>query len=135
MPCMPPELLTADKRPSGRLVAIVEANAQIQAIAAADGIPVIDLYHLSHDAAAGLTVGGVQISNPYAPDYFHPNTIAQGILGNAVVHSLHIAYNAPLQPLRLSDQEILAEVGMVAAATRPRSYFDVSPYILFEDAP
>jgi len=115
--------------------AIVQANSQIQAIAAADGIPVVDLYHLSQDAAAGLTVGGVQIANPYAPDYFHPNTISQGIIGNTILDALHVAYHTPVQPLRLSDQEILAEVGIAAATTQPRTYFDVSPYVVFDHAP
>jgi lysophospholipase L1-like esterase len=114
--------------------AIVQANARIQAIATADGIPVVDLYHLSHDAAAGLTVGG-HIANPYAPDFFHPNTIAQGIIGNSMLEALHVAYHTPLQPLRLSDQEILAEVGIAAATSHPRSYFDVSPYVVFDHAP
>jgi lysophospholipase L1-like esterase len=115
--------------------AIVQANSQIQAIATADGIPVVDLFHLSQAAAAGLTVGGVEITNPYAPDFFHPNTVAQGILGNAMLESLHVAYHTPLQPLRMSDQEILAEVGIAAATNHPRTYFDVSPYVLFDHAP
>jgi hypothetical protein len=48
-----------------------------------------------------------------------------------VVEALHTGYRVPEQPLRLSDQEILARAGRSGPHPHPRTYFDVSPYVLF----
>jgi hypothetical protein len=77
-------------------------------------------------------VGGVAITDAYAPDFFHPGTVAQGVLGNTVLEALHVGYCVPLRPLRLSDQEILADAGLTPAADRPPTYFDVRPFVLFQ---
>jgi lysophospholipase L1-like esterase len=114
--------------------AITQANQRIEAFAAAGDIPVVDLFGLSRRVTTAFTVGGVVVTNPYAPDFFHPNTVVQGIFGNTVLEALHGAYHVPLQPLRLSDQDILAEAGLTPPRNRPRTYFDVSPYVLLDPA-
>src|SRR5262249_14755404 len=99
----------------------------------ARGVPVVDLFGLTRRAASPVILGGVTVEDLYAPDYFHPNTVAQGILADAVVEALHTGYRVPEQPLRLSDQEILAEAGLSGPRPHPRTYFDVSPYVLFAE--
>jgi lysophospholipase L1-like esterase len=65
--------------------AIAAANVQIEDFAAAQGMPVIDLAGLGRLAEAPLVVGGVPVPDFYAPDGFHPGTVPQGLLGNAVL--------------------------------------------------
>jgi lysophospholipase L1-like esterase len=113
------------------VTAITQANERIEALAAADGIPVVDLFGLSRRIATPFTVGGVSVTDPYAPDFFHPDTVAQGILGNTVLAALHEGYRVPLWPLRLSDQELLAGAGLTPVRNRPRTYFDVTSFVHF----
>jgi lysophospholipase L1-like esterase len=49
--------------------AITQANGQIEALAQHREIPVVDLFAFTRRAAAPLNVGGVQITNPYSPDF------------------------------------------------------------------
>jgi hypothetical protein len=56
----------------------------------------------------------------------------QGLLANAVLEALDQAYGFPIQALRLSDQRILANAGIDALPAR--SYFDVSPFVIFQEA-
>jgi lysophospholipase L1-like esterase len=114
------------------VVTVTQANERLEALAEAGHIPVVDLFGLSRRITTPFTVGRVSITNPYAPDFFHPNRVAQGVLGNTVLEALHEGYRVPLRPLRLSDQEILAEAGLVPAYNRPRTYFDVRPFVLFQ---
>jgi lysophospholipase L1-like esterase len=107
------------------------ANQQIEALAAARHIPLIDLHGLTELDDAPFEVGGVTIDDVYSPDYFHPNTLGQGLIGNTVLEALHVAYNVPRQPLRLSDQEILVLAGITAPRERPQTYFDVGAYVFF----
>jgi lysophospholipase L1-like esterase len=116
-------------------VAIAQANQQIGALAGEKGVPLIDLFGLTELGKAPFTVGGVAITDPYSPDHFHPDTVGQAILGNAVLEALHEGYHVPLQPLRLSDQEVLAEAGIDPGRHRPRTYFDVTPYVLVAEEP
>jgi lysophospholipase L1-like esterase len=116
-------------------VAIAEANQEIGALAGERGVPLIDLFGLTELGRAPFTVGGVAITDPYSPDHFHPNTVGQAILGNAVLEALHDGYHVPLQPLRLSDQEVLAEAGIDPGRDHPRTYFEVSPYVFFAEEP
>src|SRR5262249_45677865 len=113
--------------------AVSAANVRIESLAEARHVPVVDLFGLTQVAVGPLTFGGVPQDEALAPDYFHPDTVGQGILGNTVLEALHAGYHTPFQPLRLSDQEILALAGIDPARTRPRTYFDVSPYAAIED--
>jgi lysophospholipase L1-like esterase len=116
------------------VAATTRANRRIEAFAAHHDIPVVDLFGLSRRITTPFTVGGARVTNPYSPDFFHPNTIAQGILGNSVLEALHVGYHVPLQPLRLSDQELLTEAGITPPRSHPSTYFDVSPFVIFDEA-
>ena len=64
--------------------AVVSANQQIQALAAARGIPVLDLFRLSDLSLSPLQLGGVTVPSDklFTPDQFHPGTILQGLLAD-----------------------------------------------------
>jgi lysophospholipase L1-like esterase len=87
--------------------ATTQANDEIEAFAAGHGIPVIDLFGMGQVIAAApaspVSVGGVKVSNLYAPDYFHPNTVAQGLLADAILEALGDTYNPRLERFRLTD--------------------------------
>jgi lysophospholipase L1-like esterase len=109
------------------------ANNEIQLFAAEHHIPVIDLFGLGQIPVEApthpITVGGQQVSNLYSPDFFHPNTVAQGLLGDTVLEALATAYDPGLVRFLLTDQQILDDAQI---AHRPgHSYFDVSPYVIF----
>ena len=89
---------------------------------------VIDLAGLGRLAEAPLVVGGVQVPNFYAPDGFHPATVPQGLLGNAVLEAFAAAYDPRIARFRLTDQQLLDEAGI--AHGPGHSYFDVCPYVL-----
>jgi lysophospholipase L1-like esterase len=108
--------------------AISAANVGIEGFAAAEGVPVIDLAGLGRLAEAPLAVGGVAVPDFYAPDGFHPATVAQGLLGNAVLEAFAGAYDPRIARFRLTDQRLLDEAGIAHAPGH--SYFDVSPYVI-----
>jgi lysophospholipase L1-like esterase len=110
--------------------AVVAANQQIASLAASLSIPVVDLYDMGKLAAGPLTIGGQQVTNLYAPDGFHPGTVLQGLLGNAILEAAHDAYGLNAAGLMLSDQDILG----ASANPAKRSYFDVSGYVLYKQA-
>jgi lysophospholipase L1-like esterase len=113
--------------------ALTLANQQIESFAAAHAIPVVDSYRLTALAVNPPTVGGVQITNLFAPDYFHPNTIAQGIVANTILDALHEGYDVNVYRLRLTDQEILTEANI---AHRPGyTFFDVTPFVIANQEP
>ncbi len=112
--------------------AIAAANVQIEVFAAAEGMPVIDLAGLGRLAEAPLVVGGVPVPDFYAPDGFHPATVPQGLLGNAVLEAF-AAYDPRIAHFRLTDQQLLDEAGIPHGPGH--SYFDVSPYVLLPDRP
>ncbi len=111
------------------------ANQAIAQIAAANHIPLIDLYGLSQLTRNPLTIGGVTLSplELFTPDLFHPGTVMQGLLANTFLEALQRGYGADFSSLRLSDQEILdlAHVDHGAGAT----YFDVSNFVVANPAP
>ena len=94
-------------------------------------MPVIDLAGLGRLAEAPLVVGGAQVPDFYAPDGFHPATVPQGLLGNAVLEAFAAAYDPSIARFRLTDQQLLDEAGIPHAPGH--SYFDVSPYVLLPD--
>jgi lysophospholipase L1-like esterase len=104
------------------------ANQQIEAFAASRGIPVIDLFGLGHQS---LTVAGVQITNPYAPDGFHPGTIAQGVLADTILEALGDAYDPSLERFQLTEQQLLDDAPTPIPHDPGHTFFDVSPFVLF----
>jgi hypothetical protein len=130
---IPPALLPAVLQ--NITAATEQANAEIQSFAAGHHIPVIDLFGLGHVVADApthpVTVGGEQVSDLYSPDFFHPNTVGQGLLGDAAVEALATAYNPGLDRFRLTDQQILDDAHIAHAPGH--SFFDVSPFVLFSE--
>ena len=96
-------------------------------------MPVIDLAGLGRLAEAPLVVGGVPVPDFYAPDGYHPATVPQGLLGNAVLEAFAGAYDPRIARFRLTDQQLLDEAGIAHAPGH--SYFDVSPYVLLPGYP
>jgi hypothetical protein len=95
-------------------------------------VPVIDLAGLGRLAEAPLVVGGVPVPDFYAPDGFHPATVPQGLLGNAVLEAFAAAYDPRIARFRLTDQQLLDEAGIPHGPGH--SYFDVRPYVLLPDS-
>jgi len=113
--------------------AITLANEQIAAFAAAHDLPLVDTFDLTHLLNRPVNLGGVTITNLYSPDFFHPNTVGQALLGNTILEAFHEGYDLNVRSLRLSDQQILNEARV--AHHRGRSYFDVKPFVVStEDA-
>ena len=92
------------------------------------GGPVAGLTHILNQP---LAYGGTTVTNLYSPDYFHPNTVGQGILADTVLDALHDGYALNVHHLRLSDQQVLDEAHI--ATRRGRGYFDVKPFVIFTE--
>jgi lysophospholipase L1-like esterase len=105
-----------------------QANREVERFAAERGIPVIDMFKLGGLGKSPVTVGGVQVTNLYAPDFFHPNTVGQGLLADAVLEALGDAYNPRIERFSLTDQQILDNAHIPHA--RGSSHFDVSPFVI-----
>jgi lysophospholipase L1-like esterase len=108
----------------------LSANQQIASLGAARHLPVIDMFGSSHLTQSPITLGHVTVNNLYALDGFHPNTIAQGLLANTILESLEHAYDAPVDHLQLSDQQILTEAGI--AHPPGHTYFEVDSFVIFD---
>jgi lysophospholipase L1-like esterase len=110
--------------------AITLANRQIEAFASCRGIPVIDLFGLSHLAEQPLTLAGVQVDHFYAPDGLHPGSIPQGILADAILEGLGGAYQPSLERFQLTEQQLLDNAAPPIAHPPGYTFFDVSPFVL-----
>jgi lysophospholipase L1-like esterase len=114
--------------------ATVQANNVIESFAAHHGIPVVDMYGLGQLGANAATtpviVGGHSFTNLYAPDSFHPSTVGQGLLANAVLEALAAPDSPRLERFSLSDQQILTNANIPHG--EGRTYFDVDPYVLYQ---
>ncbi len=127
--------------------AAAQFNAEVKAIGAERGFPVLDLFGL-FDAVKGpiedpcdtFTLAGVDLwlgsytsdpspTNAFVSDWFHPGTVIQGIMANMFIEALNRGYDMDI-PL-FSDQEILATAG-IEPGTPPgvTTHFDVSPYVI-----
>ena len=109
--------------------AIALANQQIDAVAAAYQVPVIDLFDLSHLTRTPLTLGGTQVTRFLAPDAWHPGTVTQGLIANAFLAALNTGYGTDISRLPLSDQDILTAAGIAHAPGT--TYFDVSRLVIW----
>jgi lysophospholipase L1-like esterase len=112
------------------------ANQRIEALAAGQQIPVIDMFRAS-DVAAHITLpvsfGGGQVDGVFAPDGYHPNTVVQGLLANGVLQALQIGYGVNIAGLPFSDQEILTEAGI--PHDPGQTYLNVNSLILYSAPP
>jgi len=109
-------------------------NQQILALATQYHFPVVDLYAMAERSLAPLTVGGVKMvesggdlgKDEFLSDGFHPGTVVQGLMANAVLMADHLAYHDPVT--YLTDQYILTEAAV--SHSNSTSFFDVSPYVI-----
>jgi lysophospholipase L1-like esterase len=111
--------------------ATMQANQQIEAFAASQGIRVIDLFGLGHLADQPLILAGVQVQvdKLYAPDHFHPGSVPQGILANTILEALGDAYDPSLERLTLTEEQILDNAAPPIAHQPGDTFFDVSPFV------
>jgi lysophospholipase L1-like esterase len=110
--------------------ATVLANQQIEAFALSQGIPVIDLFGMGRGFQSSLTLAGVPITNLYAPDGFHPGTIAQGLLADTILEALGDAGNPSLERFQLTEQQLLDDAPTPIPHDPGHTFFDVSPFVL-----
>src|SRR5579884_3013872 len=98
-----------------RLVADLtrKINGQLLALARQAGVPVVDLFSLTEVPSRGpVLIGGRDVANRlYGPDGYHPSTLGQGLLANAVLEALHRGYGRDVSALRLRDNELLQAQG------------------------
>lgn len=100
-------------------------NARLQAVAAARGVPVVNLFHAwAQMLASPPTVYGHAVSNaigsPYAGrlwmDDIHPNQLGQQILANLFIQEMNKQWGLSIRLVQLPEPSALLTVGMVAAA-------------------
>lgn len=111
---------------------IRDANAQVNAYALSQGIPVIDLFGLYEmlaqvSTATPFELGGRTFNRGFHPSYDEqPQSWGQGLIANIVATAYNEAYGMSL-PL-LSDQQIVANAGYVP--NDEITYYDVSRFVL-----
>jgi hypothetical protein len=117
------------------MTVVTEAlNQQILALATEHHFPVIDLFAMAERSLTPLTVGGVKMveaggdsgKDEFLSDGFHPGTVVQGLMGNAILMADHLAYHDPVT--YMSDQSILTAAAV--SHNSSTTFFDVSPYVI-----
>ena len=120
---------------------VVQAlNADIIALAKAHGFPVVDLYGMANLANNPPKVAGIQFldaggktgNDLFLSDGFHPGTVVQGMLANAVLQADAVAYHDTVSPI--SDQTILTRAGLTPKGASP-TFFNASPYVIYTPLP
>jgi lysophospholipase L1-like esterase len=117
------------------------ANQQIADVAKSHHVPLLDLYGLTDLTQRPLTLAGVTLTptafptpNPFfAADFFHPDTVMQGLLANLILDAEQQAYGLDVSKLRLSDQEIVSQAGYQGIG--PASYLNLGGYLDFTPSP
>ena len=110
--------------------AIIDTNAQIDALALQNGMPVLDLFDLIDDVGTQpLTLAGVttQVADLYPADGFHPSALLHGLTADMFIDAAEQGYGTMLDPL--SDQQIVANAGLTPLTAGP-TFFDVSPFVI-----
>jgi hypothetical protein len=123
--------------------AVEYANVLLLQLAAANGIPVVDVHALlaAGDGSLPLALGGIAIqagapggtrdpTSFFLPDGAHADTLVQGIFANAIIAAANAAYGTDLTPL--GDAEILANAGLVPANGWDGFDFDASVFVVPE---
>ena len=143
----PGTLLSAGLPPNAVVDEAVDLLIQQQrAEALARGLPFFDYQALLEDFP-DLSVGGLGLleglpdagtRDPrywFLPDGIHPDTIASGLVANAMLTALNGAYEAGLTPF--DDAEILGFAGLTPDASWDGVSVDVSEYVTLPepDAP
>jgi lysophospholipase L1-like esterase len=114
---------------------IQSVNAQIISLAAAHHFPVVDFFGIGNltptlTNLAGVTMinaGGTGGNDLYLSDGFHPGTVMQGIIANAVLQADHVAYGDSVTPI--SEQQSATWAGLTP--NKSTTFFNVSPYVFY----
>ena len=116
---------------------VVEAiNAQIIALATKEGFPVVDMFSFSNQITSQTTFAGVSMkdiggdvgNDMFLSDNFHPGTVLQGLLANAILLADSEAYGDSVLPL--SDQTIAENAGLTPKGISP-TYYNVAPEVIY----
>ena len=136
-PGVTPEFHTSNPNATQRAAVdtVIEAlNQEILALAKEHHFPVVDMYSIANRSLTSLTVGGVKMTDAggtsgkdeFLSDGFHPGTVVQGLMANAILMADNLGYHDPVT--YLTDQYMLTEAGVTHSNTT--SYFNVSPYVI-----
>jgi hypothetical protein len=115
-------------------------NHRIIDLAASYHLPVVDLQSLTNLVQTPRTVAGITLLstcgnssvNMFLSDGFHPGTIINGILANAVLYANNLAYNDPVT--YISDQSIGTSAGLTPSGSSP-SFYNVAPLVINNPVP
>ncbi len=117
------------------VTAVTEAvNKQIIALSLSHHFPLIDMFTAANRSQSPLSIGGVNMidsggtngKDDFLSDGFHPGTVIQGLMANAILKADALAFHDSVTPL--SDQTILTNAGVTH--TGPTTYFDVSSFVI-----
>ena len=135
-PGVTPEFHTSNPNATQRTAVDTVIQALDQDSGARQGAPlsVVDMYSIANRSLTSLTVGGVKMTDAggtsgkdeFLSDGFHPGTVVQGLMANAILMADNIGYHDPVT--YLTDQYMLTEAGVTHSNTT--SYFNVSPYVI-----
>ena len=79
---------------------------------------------------AGVTMidaGGTSGKDLFLSDGFHPGTVVQGVIANAVLQADHVAYGDSVTPI--SEQQIAKWAGLTP--NKSTTFINVSPYVIY----
>jgi lysophospholipase L1-like esterase len=107
-------------------------NTQLVALARVHRVPVVDLTAMNQLASSGgLRIGGLDVGgHMFGADGFHPSTLGQGLLHNAILAALQRGYGLDVSALCLSDNDLLAAQGLPPGR---EGFLDVRPFVLFPE--
>jgi lysophospholipase L1-like esterase len=123
------------------VTAVVSAiNQRIINLANSHHMPVVNLQPLTNllqfpPTVAGVTLlpaGGQGGQNMFLSDGFHPGTVINGLLANAILLANHVAYNDPVT--YVSDQTIVTRAGLTPSGPSP-TFYNVAPFVIFNPVP
>ncbi len=118
---------------------VIEAvNAQIIALGAQYGFPVVDLFGLANLATQPLTIAGLKMTDAggdsgkdeFLSDGFHPGTVLQGLVANTILQADYVAYGDTVTAL--SEQTIAESAGLTP--NKKTTYYDIDPYVIYTAA-
>jgi lysophospholipase L1-like esterase len=124
-----------------RVATVFDAlNQQIVELAAQYGSPVVDLNAMAGMLSGGGSVAGIPMlysggttgNHAFLSDGFHPGTVMQGFIANAILEAHHIAWGDPID--LISDQTIATRAGLTPQGTGP-TYQDMSQFVIFVPEP
>ena len=74
-----------------------------------------------------LNAGGTSGNDLYLSDGYHPGTVMQGIIANAVLQADHVAYGDSVTPI--SEQQTATWAGLTP--NKSTTFFNVNPYVIY----